>query len=40
MMRDAPEVRTMNCEKYQDLLSDFLDGSLTPEDHNRVETTL
>lgn len=27
----------MNCEKYQDLLSDFLDGSLTPEDHNRVE---
>lgn len=27
----------MNCEKYQDLLSDFLDGLLTPEDHNRVE---
>jgi anti-sigma factor RsiW len=30
----------MNCEKYQDLLSDFLDGSLTPEDHNRVEAHL
>jgi len=30
----------MNCEKYQDSLSDFLDGSLTPEDHNRVETHL
>jgi len=26
----------MNCEKYQDLLSDFIDGSLTPEDHNSV----
>lgn len=30
----------MNCEKYQDLLSDFLDASLTPEDHNRVEVHL
>jgi hypothetical protein len=30
----------MNCEKYQDLLSDFLDASLTPEDHNSVETHL
>ena len=30
----------MNCEKYQDLLSDFIDGSLAPEDHNRVETHL
>jgi hypothetical protein len=36
MMRDASEVRTMNCENYQDLLSDFIDGSLTPEDHNSV----
>ena len=40
MMRDASEVRTMNCEKYQDLLSDFIDGSLAPEDHNSVETHL
>jgi len=30
----------MNCENYQNLLSDFLDGSLTPEDHNRVEAHL
>ena len=30
----------MNCEKYQDLLSDFIDGSLAPEDHNGVETHL
>lgn len=30
----------MNCENYQDLLSDFLEGSLTPEDHNRVEAHL
>jgi anti-sigma factor RsiW len=30
----------MNCEKYQDLLSDFCDGSLTPEDHHRVEAHL
>lgn len=40
MMRDASEVRTMNCEKYQDLLSDFIDGSLAPEDHNGVEAHL
>jgi hypothetical protein len=30
----------MNCEKYQDLLSDFIGGSLTPKDHNSVETHL
>src|SRR5713226_9809414 len=30
----------MNCEEYQDLLSDFLDGSLAPEDHHRVEAHL
>jgi Putative zinc-finger len=30
----------MNCEKYQDLLSDFIDGSLAPEDHHSVETHL
>ncbi len=30
----------MNCENYQDLLSDFVDGSLSPEDHNSVETHL
>src|SRR5207253_9314254 len=30
----------MNCEKYQDLLSDFIDGSLTPEDHHSIETHL
>ena len=30
----------MNCENYQDLLSDFIDGSLTPQDHNSVETHL
>jgi Putative zinc-finger len=40
MMRDASEVRTMNCEKYQGLLSDFIDGSLAPDDHNDVETHL
>jgi len=34
--RDASEVRTMNCEQYQDLLSDFIDGSLSPEDQNNV----
>ncbi len=27
----------MNCENYQDLLSDFMAGSLTPEEHNRIE---
>jgi predicted anti-sigma-YlaC factor YlaD len=26
----------MNCRKYQDLLSDFIDGSLAPEDHESV----
>lgn len=30
----------MNCENYQDLLSDFIDGSLSPQDHNKVETHL
>ena len=30
----------MNCENYQDLLSEFVDGSLSPQDHNRVETHL
>ena len=30
----------MNCEKYQDLLSDFIDGSLAKPDHDRVETHL
>jgi anti-sigma factor RsiW len=30
----------MNCEKYQNLLSDLIDGSLPPEDHNSVETHL
>jgi hypothetical protein len=40
MMRDASEVGTMNCEKYQELLSDFIDGSLAPEDHKRVEAHL
>lgn len=30
----------MNCENYQNLLSDLVDGSLSPEDHNRVETHL
>jgi predicted anti-sigma-YlaC factor YlaD len=30
----------MNCENYQDLLSDFIDGSLSPQDHNSVETHL
>jgi hypothetical protein len=26
----------MNCQNYQDLLSDFIEGSLTPEDHHDV----
>jgi anti-sigma factor RsiW len=30
----------MNCEKYQDLLSDFIDGSLTQSDHGRIEAHL
>ena len=30
----------MNCEKYQDLLSDFIDGSLAPEDQKGVEAHL
>ncbi len=30
----------MNCEQYQDLLSDFIDGSLAPEDHNNVAAHL
>jgi putative zinc finger protein len=36
MMRDASEVRTMNCENYQNLLSDLIDGSLSAEDQNNV----
>jgi hypothetical protein len=40
MMRDASEVGTMNCDNYQDLLSDFVDGSLPPQEHQRVETHL
>ncbi len=30
----------MNCESFQDLLSAFIDGSLIPEEHNRVEAHL
>ena len=30
----------MNCEKYQDLLSDFIDGSLASQDHNSIEAHL
>jgi len=30
----------MNCENFQDLLSDFIDGSLLAQDQNRVETHL
>jgi anti-sigma factor RsiW len=30
----------MNCEKFQDLLSALIDGSLTPEENSRVETHL
>lgn len=30
----------MNCENYQNLLSDFIDGSLTPQDLNKVEAHL
>ncbi len=30
----------MNCDKYQDLLSDFVDGSLGSEDHHSVEAHL
>ena len=30
----------MNCEKYQDLLSDFIDGSLASQDHNSMEAHL
>lgn len=30
----------MNCENYQDLLSDFIDGSLAPKDHQNVEAHL
>jgi hypothetical protein len=40
MMRDASEVRTMNCEQYQDVLSDFIDGSLAPEEHKSVAAHL
>lgn len=30
----------MNCESYQSLLSDLIDGSLTPNDQNKVEAHL
>ena len=30
----------MNCEKYQDLLSDFVDGSLASQDHKSIEAHL
>lgn len=30
----------MNCEKYQDLLSDFVDGSLTQSDSDKIEAHL
>ena len=30
----------MNCEKYQSLISDFVDGALTPEDQQNVESHL
>jgi hypothetical protein len=40
MMRDASEVRTMNCEQYQDLLSEYVDGGLAPDAHYSVETHL
>jgi len=30
----------MNCESYQNLLSDFVDGSLTPHDCQRIESHL
>jgi len=30
----------MNCENYQNLLSDFIDGSLTPQDKARVDAHL
>ena len=30
----------MNCESYQNLLSDFIDGSLTPQDYEQVEQHL
>jgi anti-sigma factor RsiW len=39
-MRDASEVKTMNCEKYQDLLSDLIDGSLTPRNCEELEAHL
>lgn len=30
----------MNCEKYQDLLSDFIDGSLAQSDHDSIKAHL
>ncbi len=32
--------KTMNCEKCQDLISDFLDGTLSHEDHTTLNTHL
>src|SRR6266536_1328756 len=34
------EVRTMNCEQYQELLSDLVDGFASGEDRNRIESHL
>ena len=30
----------MNCEKYQNLISDLIDGSLTPRDCDEIEAHL
>src|SRR5688572_32332702 len=37
---DPSEVKTMNCEKHQNLLSDLIDGSLTPRDCDEIEAHL
>src|SRR6267378_243491 len=34
------EVKTMNCEKCQDLVSDFLDGALSQEDQTMLNAHL
>jgi hypothetical protein len=33
-------IKTMNCEKCQDLISDFLDGALSQEDQSRLNVHL